>query len=390
MADYTPTREPGFRWKSGDQDSTAVQFYGKKSGEVIAYRSHPTFEARRGNLYLNELAYYGGQPYIDERLSRFPSEDDSDWQGERSNKSDGRKHRATLRNYVRRISDKTNQYVFSVQPKREGIDVDFAKDVTKTGCTINQFWEWVSTYVSLHGWCWVGCDRLATPEGGQSEAEKKARGDRATWQMLPASMVVDWKFNEAGTLTRLIIEYQEYEDEDITKPGKWWIYRDVYTDGVLTTYKIKISDGGRYKTEVIGTPQALVGGKIPFFVVGKISPKPQWTDDLERGQKSQMDLSSAYRNALIKAGFPLLILPESVMYDDTGTETATGRPAKGEIRRRIGLRYPVTERNEENGITRYITPGLADLSMIREEINAGDRDIFDTGLKADFVLKPLH
>ena len=79
-------------------------------------RKHQTLETREEQIKRNMLSVSGGKPYIEERLSRYPSESDTSWFGDTTRtESDasnslshipGRKDRAYNINYPKRITTK--------------------------------------------------------------------------------------------------------------------------------------------------------------------------------------------------------------------------------------------------------------------------------------------
>ena len=89
------------------------------SENILLSREHKVLAARKGALGTNLLAYHGGSPYINARLSRFPAESDTDFLGDAVTKAIGRKDHAFLKNYARRVAHKVAQYVFS-QPIPDG------------------------------------------------------------------------------------------------------------------------------------------------------------------------------------------------------------------------------------------------------------------------------
>ena len=82
---------------------------------LIAERQHTILDARGDQLRVNLLALDGGRPYVEERLSRFPSEAEVQWSGKGTFKKKttwpkadstaicGRRDRAYLVNYCRLV-----------------------------------------------------------------------------------------------------------------------------------------------------------------------------------------------------------------------------------------------------------------------------------------------
>ena len=171
----------------------------EETKDIRTTRVHKTLAARDAQLTLNLSVLRGGGDYIQRRLSKHPSETDTSWIGVASGGTMGRKDRAYLINYASRIATKINQYQFSGEVDRAGVDPVFESDCTGTGTTLTEFWRQASELQVANRWAWIGIDRAAAPRNPQtgevvqrSQAEREAAGDRIRFTLYPAQAVVDW------------------------------------------------------------------------------------------------------------------------------------------------------------------------------------------------------
>jgi hypothetical protein len=346
---------------------------------ILLTRKHKTLDARGDQLGINLLAYHGGSEYIDERLCRWPSESDVDFYGEAGASTSslflnngatttiGRKQRAFLTNYARRITEKINQYVFQTAPHREGIDTEWALDVTRTGVSISQFMAEISSLLTVCRWCWVGVDRPAT-EGPRSKAAVASSGDRVYWQLYAPHEVVDWSFDARGNIAWLLLEREEYVNTDPMTKATLTKVRYLYQPGKVTKYTINDkADGFSAEQETV-----IPGNIVPFRLVGLPSDQPWWFDDVEKVQRTIMDLHSSLDTAIFKAVFPVLVVSDSFKNSLTLLDVSAQ-----EARKKIGLGNPLTETAEEAGLTRWLSGTTTDLEFIRTEIDRRGNDLYD-------------
>lgn len=347
-------------------------------GNILLTRQHKTLDMRGDQLAINMLAYHGGAEYIDARLCRWPSESDVDFYGDSGGTTSrflnngttatiGRQQRAFLTNYARRIAEKINQYVFQTAPHREGIDPDWALDVTRTGVSISQFMAEISSLLTVCRWCWVGVDRPAT-QGPRSAAEVAKSGDCVYWQIYAPHEVVDWSFDARGNIAWLLLEREEYANSDPTAEAQTTKVRYLYQPGKVTKYVIDEKGTGIDSTEVIPIP----GNVVPFRMVGLPSEQPWWFDDVEKVQRTIMDLHSSLDTAIFKAVFPVLVVSDSFKNSLTVLDVSAQ-----EARKKIGLGSPLTETAEEKNLTRWLEGTTADLEFIRTEIDRRGNDLYD-------------
>ena len=348
---------------------------------ILATRKHKILDARFKNLGINLLAYDGGDPYIEERLCRYPSESDVDFYGDSigmiretaflnggTTRTAGRQQRAFLNNYARRIASKINQYVFQGTPTRKGIDPNWQLDVTRTGMSLNQFMAEVSARLTVCRWCWIGIDRPSAPVGGQSVAAREAAGDRVYWQLYDPTEVIDWSFDSMGKLRWLLLEREEYSNDDPRAEPTSGTARYLYEPGKVS--KMVLDEKKEDFKTVSETVTGFMG--IPFTLVGIPNGAPWWFDDVERIQRSIMDLHSSLDTSIFKTVFPVLVISQGFA-DNIKSDKITADQA----RRKIGTGNPIIESAEESGITRWLAGTTTDLEFIRLEIDRRQNDLYD-------------
>lgn len=345
------------------------------SKNIIADRKHPILCSREKQIGWNILALEGGKPYVNERLSKFPSESDTAFYGQNrgfvastfsteTKRVTGRLERAYAINHCSRIATKLNQYIFAKEPKREGIDPDFAQDVTMDRIGINQFMCEASKMLTAVRWCWASVDGPEMPkdEDGQplilNRLQQQALNTRPYWTLWEPRQVVDWCFDGFGQLQWLITEHEEYGNADPYEEYKEATYRTLWKPGEVIKYKLE--DDKVVSETVAANPPPVV----PFTPMGVISPRPWWFDDAEAIQRANMDLSSGFHETLFKQMYPQLILPAGLA-ERSGSE---GRHVEETVDMLLGATRPVEETPEDKGITRYITPSGADIKCIPEQV----------------------
>lgn len=359
------------------------------SKNILATRINPTLATRLENLRINLLAHAGGDPYIAERLSRWPSESDVDFHGcagrdsnayrftdAGSTATSGRLARAFLNNYARRIVEKINQYVFQTSATRAGIDPTWAMDVTRTGMSLNQFMSSVSSLLTVCRWCWIGIDRPPT-QGVRSKAQVESSGDRVYWQLYNPTEVVDWRFDARGQLQWILIERDEYDNSDPRAEATQSTVRYLYEPGGYT--RMVFDDK---KEAFTSTDSGRVGfAGIPFTLVGMPSADPWWFDDVERIQRSIMDLHSSLDTSIFKTIYPVMVVSEgfasSIKNSKIVATNDDESAASNLARQKIGTGNPIVESAEESGITRWLTGTASDLPFIRTEIDRRQGDLYD-------------
>lgn len=339
----------------------------------VCSRFHAYHAARSSQLGINSLGYHGGKAYIDGRLSRFPAESDLDWLGDATKGIPGRRDRAVLINHLGRITDKLNQYTFQTQPTREGADPSFLVDATATGVSLDALMETVSRHVSLHRWAWILVDRPGAPVGAdgkhetQTVADKAANGDRVYWSALEAGQVVDWRFGVGGRLLWIITEETVYQQGDVTEAARMVTRRVLWQPGKRTTY----SKENATQLEAVDTGFA----EVPVIAVGEPSPLPHWADDVERIQRSIMDLQSAYDAALFDSVYAQRVLPADAL--ETLMRLRPDTPFDAAVGLTLSQKIPILESQQSQGISRFIQP-TRDMEIIRAEMDARVKDLRET------------
>lgn len=350
----------------------------KKKTDLRTTRVHKILSDRLTQLQRNLLALAGGGPYIEERLTKFPSESTLSWTGTSDGTIKSRKDRAFLINYAARVAHKITQYVFSQGIEREGIDDVFAKDTTKTGLTIDAFMKTVSESVTAGQWSWIGIDR-GTPEldpatgraATRSIAARKQAGDRIFWTHWRADEVVDWCFNSDGSLKWLITQVDVYENDDFTAEPVTRRIRTIWEAGKGTRLIMKPESNTEIEREEEFTISASV---VPFVLIGIPSTAPHWFDDVERIQASMLNLESAHHESLIKAVFPQLVIPSSLVQTIMSLSDRTFDEALEMVR---GIEFPMMEPTADKDITRFIMPNASDIQAIPAELTRRRTELFE-------------
>ena len=352
----------------------------------IKTRQHPVYAARFSQNLYNHLAIDGGRPYIDERLHRAPNETDVSWEGSKDDGVVGRRQRACLVNDAGRIASKINQYIFKAATERKGADEKFMDDVTGDGKGVNQFMEDVSTEITASGWCFVQVDRApqefdeaGNPVGYTLESAKE---NPVKWRVWGALDVTDWHIDEDGEIRWIVTRSHKRIDADPLKDAE---------DVTIHTLYHRREDGKVYVTEAaskdvpelkLRTEQVVPGLKrVPFAVVGRISAKPHWFDDVENIQCQILNLDSLHNETLVNGVYPQLVVPYSLLQSldvDLKLEKANGKD-RIKLQRELikGRSNPLFEDAEDRGTTRYIQPNAGDLVQIVNEANRKRALLFD-------------
>lgn len=362
--------------------------------DVIFSRINRVLASRTDALDRNILAIKGGTPYVQARLWRAPNESDLSWSGVNADGMTvagctGRINRACNVNDAGRIASKINQYLFAEPAKRTSIDADWAKAVTPDGRGIDLFWQDVSELITANGWCWISADRGAPeidPTTGKPAARSVAQrpeSDRIRWQVYPATAVRDWCFDEAGHLLWLVTASMIYDAKDPFVQAQEYESRTLWRRGEgLTgaTYQTWTLIGDDY---VIAAEGSVSSKEIPFVLVGTPSAEPWWFDDVESIQAQVLNLDSLYVEILVRTCYPQLVIPSSA-YENVATrlierDGAIDGSSVVEVVKEIvrGMDTPFVESAEDKGITRTISPSMADMQALPTEIARKRRLLFD-------------
>lgn len=347
--------------------------------DIRLTRTHRIHDARKTQLRRNFAVFHGGRDYVKMALTRFPHEDDVSWSGDSALGVKGRCDRAYLINYAQRIVNKMNQYVFSEDAERDGIDKDFSADVTASGLPVEDFMLDVSSALTTAGWLWLHVDRgapAADPETGEvlprSILDRERSGDRVYWSIWRPDEVVDWHFDHGGNLVWLMTQTEEYDNENPTLEPSTRTVRTLWELGKMT--RLVIGEDGKIERQKT-RPVSL--GRLPWIPVGIPTDLPWWFDDVERVQAALLNLESAHDENLIQAVYPQLVMPQDaientmMLCDLDGPE---GYEKAVQIVR--GLNYPIQEPADAKGITRYLMPSGSDLKAIPDEILRRRKELY--------------
>lgn len=366
----------------------------------IHNRIHRAYAKRISQISLNLLSFRGGRDYISRRLWRAPNESDISWNGRSklTQKSGdmgafgmvGRVDRATLVNDAARVVNKINQYLFKEDATRQGIDEEWAKDVTGYGQSISSFWQDVSENFTVSQWVWLQVSTLPAlkDENGnpvaRNHAQKLKDRDYPRWKCWPSASVPDWSFGENGKLVWIITEEIQYDNSNP--------YSDASEKKVRTLWHVR--DGGVYYSKYISSakeePEVLqaetfVPGitEIPFVIIGRPSCEPWWFDDVENMQAQIMNLDSLNVENLIRAVFPQLVIPASLLNSlemkiEEVVGAVNGSTVTQVIRELVrSSDNPIAEDVDDKGTTRFITPNASDLKLLPEEIERKRKVLFE-------------
>lgn len=345
--------------------------------KLFIERQHPILVSRAEQIALNLKLMRGGRPYIDARLTRFPYEPEASWVGNPATNAQGRKDRAFFTNYAGRVVRKISQYAFSGDVQRKGIDPVFSADATKTRVTVDGLMQEVSHSLTATRWCWLQVDRSAASVDEQtgtvrpqSIAQREARGDRIFWSLWEPTSVVDWCFDSRGDLSWLITEERLLRNEDPYKAAAYERIRTLWQPGGGERWFI--GEDGKVARRVGFTISAKI---IPLIPCGRIANDPWWFDEVEMIQAALLNLESVSHENIFQTVYPQTVLPASIMSDAGGADGQAQKP--GDIVKRVGLKYPICETAEENGITRYVMPDAGAIKSIPEEIQRRKRELYD-------------
>lgn len=376
MADYTPSKEPGFDSTAQTPRSidTSATKEPKTPDEIVVSRKHAVLSVREDTVRMNQLCNEGGAPYIEERLYRHAYESPTSWSGDSSMGCVGRKQRASYINYAGRITKKIEQFVFSSGIKREGADEKFMLDASADGKTINMLMSEVSEYLTTSRWCWIHVDRDAAPQQVRSMADRENSGDRIFWQAVNPLSVLDWSFDAAGKLRWLISGGVETVNDDPFKQALYIPFRVLwFPGGGVKFYMEDAKDKMRVTRK---EPFTISAQEVPFVLVGNPSAKAWWYDSIELVQKTLLNLESTNQENLVGQGYPQLVLPADVQEQN---------PMQGEqmgVPKIVGNKYPITETEQTSGISRYLSLSGLSWNAIPDEIMRLRGEMFETAGQA--------
>ena len=378
---------------------------------IILTRRHKFISARAEQLELNELAYRGGQPYIDKRLCRATNESELSWSGVDPLRTNvptglqGRKQRTALINDAGRVVQKIEQYLFKKPVERGGVDEVWAKNVDGQDQTLLQFWREANNQFTVAGWCWVQVSRFVRgfdPEQVYTLADKREGGDLPRWTLWPALSVPDWSFGPDGKLNWILVEEWRYLNEDPFKAAGEEIVRTLWMreGGGVTIRRFRkratglasggaaapADDGGRSEAEAVqeAVPEIVPDlTEIPFVCIGRPSADPWWFDDVENLQAWILNKDSLHGENINQAVFPQLVIPQS-MYDNARDRVEETLGYQGgdrtlQVTKEI-TRSPnsaLVEAGEDRSTTRYLTLDPTSFTVIPAAVKEKRMALFD-------------
>ena len=376
MADYTGTAAESDFSKNPNPAKQSFSASSKDDQPVYMTRENPDYSCRKKQMTINIASVKGGRDYVNLRLSRHAGECKIDWEGGKradGSKATGRKEQSHVFPYPRRIADKIDQYVFSKEPQREGVDEAFALDASADGSSLNDLMIEANDYITSCGWCWIGVD-APNMEGVQvSQTEKQAQKIRPYWSVYSPLSVVDWKFDAIGNLVWLITEGAEYASTTPMDAPMCLKKRAIWTAGNVQVIKSAQNDKGEW--EIVSNETIATGfAGVPFVLVGETFQGGYSFDDIESVNRSIMDIESVNRANFFRASYPQIVLPESVIRNAADSYNTDSTGAVDLV---LGLNYPILL-SEGDANPFYLMPDSGALKAPRDEIQALKKNMFDS------------
>lgn len=350
--------------------------------DIRASRVHPILKSRGAQIATNISSVTGGAPYIEERLHRHASESEASWSGKSMvpglnlSGAVGRKDRAYLPAYARRISNKIQQYVFGQPIAREGIDEDFKQDADRCGCPLQNIMAELSQMLDAGGWGWIQVDRDPLPtnqEGApvaRSVFDREKNRDRVYWKIWSPVDVVDWCVDAAGRILWLLTQGEVFDNADPAKPATCTKIRTLYVPGGGARLFLKENDPEQVERVDPFTNSAK---EVPFILVGCPSEKPIIWDDIERIQSALLNLGSCHHENLVQTVYPQRIVPSDL---PSQIASAAGVSQAEGYQMVVGLNAPILESPESKGVTRFIMPPADGIAAIPLEMERLARELF--------------
>jgi hypothetical protein len=359
--------------------------------ELILQRENPIYASRHKAIATNLLAYHGGRPYVEARLTRFPAESAVSWGGSedvpketrygRTVVATGRRQRAYVVNHCARIAEKIRQYVFQRPPEREGVDPQFERDANRQGQGLNNVMGHICNYITTCGWAWLGVDapRITDEDGNPVRptlAEQRAKKLRIYWNAYSAQQVPDWYIDESGDIQWLITEGTYADNSNPRAPARVMRMRRLWEPGQVTEYRYEVGTMDEVKDMMVVGPTPIGFSGVPFVLAGTPSPLPWWFDDVEAINRAIMDLESANDEGYFRAVYPQLVIPANLIHDMQG-QTENGEDLARKVEMMIGYDSAIAERPEDSGITRWVMPPEGALGIVQKELERKREILFD-------------
>lgn len=190
----------------------------QKRLKALISRRHPEYEDNVKHWDFLEDTYEGGREWFNENIFRYIKEGDKEF-GDRVN-------RAYRFNHSREVVDLINKYLFKQFISRNEEDAPnsvkaFWKNAAKNGMSIKDLMRQVSKKTSMVGRVGVVIDNTASSSGVLSKADEKAAGVRTYAYIVGPEQLLDYSFDERGSLNWVLIRECVRDDADpMTSSGE--------------------------------------------------------------------------------------------------------------------------------------------------------------------------
>lgn len=328
-------------------------------------RRHPQVIRNTERWRRAEEAYSGGASYIDLALVRHVSEISLEFEE--------RKRRAYYFNYPRRIARLISQFVLAEEPQRSRVDPELAEDFSRTGLRVNEVMRQLSTLVNCFGAAWLLVDM--PPVNGELDLERKRRERiRPFVTVLRPWEVRDWSYGNDGRLEWAVVDEARTERHDPFAAPLTICRRRLWTRHGWQLFE-RSGDVGEIRLVAEGAHRL---GRVPLIRLEEVDgfgiAAAHWFEDVIRISDAILNAESEAQMNIIKQMFGLLVVSASFRNADfERTVTPDGDKFSHVLARSAAL----WESPEEKGITRYIAPGGAETTVIREEIKNLKQELFD-------------
>lgn len=185
--------------------------------DLIA-RRHPQYEGHLAHWSFLEQTYDGGREWFKDNIFRYLKEGDTEFRD--------RLKRAYRFNHTREVVDLINKYLFKQNIVRNDTDApesvkEFWKRSTRNGMGISDFSRQISKKTSIYGRVAVVVDRTTANGEIVSKADEKAAGIQTYAYIVPPEQILDYSYDEQGSLHWILLLEQVRDDVDpLTSSGK--------------------------------------------------------------------------------------------------------------------------------------------------------------------------
>ncbi len=375
MADYISQTKAERKFGLMQRAIRFIAPSGKDETPDILKRINPILESRAVQIGVDLLGWHGGQPYIDARLSRFAGESKVCWEGgsrHDGTRVTGRKNQAHCTPHLNRVVNKLNQYVFSVPPIRDDLPPDLAANITRSGTSVNDLMMNVSSFLTVADWAWIGVDMplIESPET-VSVQFKNDQALRPYWRCYSPLDVVDWAFDLRGKLLWVVTCGSEVDAIDPMSAHKKKLVRTLWTRTGAVKFFFKEEKEKLVITKQVPLTYSI--NRVPFVLVGVPSKQPTIFDNIEKIQRTIMDLESVLRTNYFDTCFGWPYIPESAV---KAASEALEISEANTMSLLVGHKYPILM--AKGDVTPgYITPDTNAFKAMRDEINSLKQELFD-------------